>query len=509
MSYPELEQFITIQLDKGASVEQIRTALVSAGWQAADIDAVLARKANQGMPQQSAPAVGPKQPLQAGHAVEPDGTLSDSSNSHSPLKIVDGLTTRGKIITFSIIAIVLASIIGGAVYAYVSLYNSSDRSTQNVVNGLLNLYAVSYTIEINGSQSRDNSIELAGTVDISDKSNLKTQGAFSLSAVTESSVDRFLAGEYRMINSNGYLKLTDIAIPEFAPLKNTWAQLPKDDFASIVELGFPKLGSLFESGSAFTWNEETQNGILAAFQAHPFIEIQDLITTEERDGIVVSQYVFLINKESVVAFLNESKPVLVKMGLSAEEVEDWINSATYMGRVTGNIWVSPTDYMVYELNIRLSDITIDAKLRNHNNPITIVAPLNPIIVEDLTGDNETTETADENTIAAPPIDTEVGNNTNSDVTTNTPSTANTTQAEDSINEEVDNVPVAGIPTSDFDVEESNIPAAPIDSDGDGLSDEEEQEYNTNPNAVDSDLDGYTDKEEIENGYNPLGPGKLE
>jgi hypothetical protein len=44
---------------------------------------------------------------------------------------------------------------------------------------------------------------------------------------------------------------------------------------------------------------------------------------------------------------------------------------------------------------------------------------------------------------------------------------------------------------------------PIDSDGDGLTDENERRLGTDPNLADSDGDGYIDGDEIQNGYNPL------
>lgn len=73
--------------------------------------------------------------------------------------------------------------------------------------------------------------------------------------------------------------------------------------------------------------------------------------------------------------------------------------------------------------------------------------------------------------------------------------------------------------------------APIDTDGDGLSDAKEKEIGTNPNKADSDGDGlidgdevlvwktnpqnpdtdgdtYLDGEEVKNGYTPLGPGRI-
>ena len=76
-----------------------------------------------------------------------------------------------------------------------------------------------------------------------------------------------------------------------------------------------------------------------------------------------------------------------------------------------------------------------------------------------------------------------------------------------------------------------LPVSPVDSDGDGLTDEEEASLGTNPNIIDSDNDGLSDYEEVKiyqtnplvvdtdgdsypdgtevrGGYNPNGEGKL-
>ena len=81
------------------------------------------------------------------------------------------------------------------------------------------------------------------------------------------------------------------------------------------------------------------------------------------------------------------------------------------------------------------------------------------------------------------------------------------------------------------ISNTNVPAAPRDSDRDGLNDDEERLYNTNvfkvdtdddgltdrdevvvfktdPNNPDSDGDSYLDGEEVRNGYDPKGPGRL-
>jgi hypothetical protein len=49
------------------------------------------------------------------------------------------------------------------------------------------------------------------------------------------------------------------------------------------------------------------------------------------------------------------------------------------------------------------------------------------------------------------------------------------------------------------------PSGPVDSDGDGLTDEEEAELGTDPINPDTDGDGLTDGEEVERGTDPLNP----
>ena len=53
-----------------------------------------------------------------------------------------------------------------------------------------------------------------------------------------------------------------------------------------------------------------------------------------------------------------------------------------------------------------------------------------------------------------------------------------------------------------------IQATPIDTDGDGLSDDEERALGTDPLKADTDGDGYSDATEVRSGYNPLGTGKI-
>ncbi len=92
-------------------------------------------------------------------------------------------------------------------------------------------------------------------------------------------------------------------------------------------------------------------------------------------------------------------------------------------------------------------------------------------------------------------------------------------------------PVSPVETEDTSASGTTVVTAPVDSDGDSLTDLEEQALGTNINLIDSDFDGLSDYEEVriyqtnplnpdtdsdgfndgdevKNGYNPKGDGKL-
>lgn len=98
--------------------------------------------------------------------------------------------------------------------------------------------------------------------------------------------------------------------------------------------------------------------------------------------------------------------------------------------------------------------------------------------------------------------------TEANTATETPLASSTTTVETP----VATAPVDSDGDSLTDIEEQALGTSAnlIDTDFDGLSDYEEvQVYSTNPLNPDSDGDTFTDGDEIKNGYNPKGDGKLQ
>jgi len=97
---------------------------------------------------------------------------------------------------------------------------------------------------------------------------------------------------------------------------------------------------------------------------------------------------------------------------------------------------------------------------------------------------------------------------NNDMTNNA---VNNNNQPTNINIKADNSPLDSDGDGLTDDEEKTLGTNPYsaDTDQDGLYDREEVKvYHTDPNNPDTDGDGYKDGDEVKNGYNPLGAGKL-
>lgn len=84
-----------------------------------------------------------------------------------------------------------------------------------------------------------------------------------------------------------------------------------------------------------------------------------------------------------------------------------------------------------------------------------------------------------------------------------PESATTSESVATSSEEIDTevMPEEG-------VQEEEVWAPILDTDGDGLTDDEELVLQTNLSEIDSDQDGYLDLAEVKSGYDPLGAGRL-
>lgn len=432
--------------------------------------------------------------LTAGQSVEPDGTLSDGTNANVQVK--DGLGTVGKIAVFGVIALVVAGIVGGAIWGYFYFKQTPERVSQLFVNGVSATNAVAF----NGAVIKNDAIEYSfnGSIDTQTPSL----------DITIESTDPTTGAEYgmtiRALNNNMYGSFhTTASNPNAEELANAWIKLDGTTAATLLGTVLPVAGTINTQLSLPISGTERQD-LATAIQTHPFITNLEKQGKSTKDGVNVITYTGTINGTELAAFAKQAEPTLRTSGLSS----------TLVGRMTAanmpydgkavTLVLDAQNYRLYGITVDLGESRrLEINFSQYNSVAAIKEPTTIVTAERMFELLQSEETDDTGGAAGTSEEGTVNEDDPLDTDTDTNAEEDTDVEEDTDAEEDSdtNTEEDSDATDEEDEDE-------VDTDGDGLSDADEKRYGTDPSENDTDGDSYTDGEEVKNGYNPLGDGKL-
>jgi len=462
----QLLDYIKQQLQQGISKEQIKSSLITNGWQARDIDEAFS----------SSPSI---QPL------APSDTPSQSFSSQPSRRL-----NKTLLAIVSIIGGVL--IIGGGVFAYFNYFQSPEKIVQKMTVKLTEIKSLEYSGEIKAevntgdlmggssllqpTQSASNkklndfSINFTGLSDIQNLDDPK--GLFSFNIKTDALPQGEFAFrlEIRTIGKIIYAKLSDVpnlGFFDLSAIKNQWIKI--DTEALKKQFGLEKIEEqLKETQKKQELSPEQIEKLKTAVQQTKIFKITEKLAGEKIEGINTYHYKFAIDKEGVKKLFADISQIVQDKTLTEEELANFDKSFEAVELPEGEIWIGKKDLLPYKIIlssiIKETDksktsgkISFTLLLKNFNKPVQIDIPQQAKQLEEFLG--------------------ELFGGLQGLTPGGTFPAAN---------------------QQDFNK----------DTDKDGLPDQLETIYGTNPNKADTDGDGFKDGEEIEKGYNPNGPGKL-
>ena len=479
----------------GVSREEIKKALITAGWQVADIDEALAASSSAQptkVIETSAKAAGLL------HVVSPAASPAVSSTT-SPAASSKGINKKILII---VIAVILGlALIGGGVFAYLNYFQPPEKVVQKMMLKLADVKSLEYSgnlnIEITASptglmsgsagfngtntdglvattsvfaakKTGKFSVDFNGSSDWHNADNFLGLLAMNMKAEIPQLGDFSLGTEMRSINKDFYAKLSkapNLMIFDLSTLENQWIKIDGKDVAAQQDKNKLTPAQIDQLKKTFVQDE--------------VISIAANLPAEKIDGVNTYHYKYVVNKEGLRKYIIDvDKIVSTSTMLTGQKLDDFNKEMDNLVTPEGEIWIGKSDLLPHKISatIMISETATSkvsgsfnyvVSMKNYNKPVQVDVP-SPVkttgeimagFMSGLGGMVTPTATSTLSLPPAPPTDQSVQN-----------------------------------------------PA--IDSDNDGLTDAEEKIYGTNPFNPDTDGDGYLDGAEVKGGYNPNGPGKL-
>ncbi len=521
----------------GINNDEVKKTLISAGWQAVDIDEAF-KSLTPSAQISSQPLVVTKQPvasIASATSAQTAASFGQKSEAKSSVftgqvKAANPVSSPASVTASSqkfkldkkVIIVVVAVVaglllLGGGVFAYFSYSQSPEKIAQQMFEKIFAVKSLEYAGDVEFDLEMDvsgllgnnlsffnggnnslpatatSTIKKTGSISLnfngaSDWQNSAAKGLFAFTVKVDApTLGEFsLGSEVRTVNRNIYAKLSkapNLMIFDLSSLENQW-----------VNFGSVAFDDLDEEKKNFSDEEVAQ--IKDAFKRANIFKIVAKLPSEKIDGLNAYHYKFIVDKENLKNFLIKLDEISAEISLTVKEREDFEKEYAKFIAPEGEIWIGKDDLLPYKISLNFvipetgdskasGNISIVLSAKNYNKPVAVEVPAPVKTTEEIMsgfmrglGGFDSGNT--------PPSPASIG-----------------------LEQELGNGPSLDTSSSSPVVEPVIDPNQNLDSDNDGLNNSEEiSQYKTDPNNPDTDGDGFKDGDEVKNGYNPNGSGKL-
>ncbi len=390
MANQQLLDYIRQQLQQGVSQEQIKSSLMTKGWQETDINEAFT-SINSPMPP-TPPENIPAQQF--------------PTSFQQPERRVN----KTLVAAISILGIL---IISGGVFGYFYYFRETpEKVIEKMKTRLTEVKTLEYQGEIkaevttpdllgksnfmqpaqqtSGKQTNDFSINFNGKSDVSDLNNPKESFTFNIKtdALKESTQGEFtFALEIRIINKIGYIRLNNLPNLGFfnsSALSNQWIKI--DTEAIKKQFGLEKLKEqIKEAQKQQELTPEQTEKLKQIIAQSKILKVTEKLASEKIEGVNTHHYKFLIDKAELKKLIVDISGVVQNKTPTDKELAKFDKSLEAIDNPGGEIWIGKKDYLPHKIlfTVEIKE-TAESKtagqlkatlsFKNYNKPVQIDIP---------------------------------------------------------------------------------------------------------------------------------------
>lgn|SRR3990167_6348804 len=404
----QLLAYVKQQLALNVGRDVITTNLKSQGWSDSDIDAVfVAIPANNSMPTSNpgAPVASPITP-----------NVGDMPTVQTDFP--DQAPSRSKKLFLVIGILILLLALGGGAYAYYSgAFVSLQSVMKDVIGHAQTSKTVSYDATLNfdfsgiksfangvssipGLNSKQLSVTVTGSSDITDTNNIKNSSVISVNLGSLS-----LGAEIRLVDDTLYAELTKVSasmstllgVVPITSFENKWYSFSYKPFDKAKDLvsGLPSADQNMLGNLTTDQKDHLSQIAKDASLIKQTAKLSDEVITGESSY----HFAFDLDRPGIVAYLKSITEYINSIGkdnsvLSAFDATSFSKQLDSLKDFKGEIWIGKNDKLMHKIVISFGiqpDPVKDEQVKTnmvfifsgYNQPVSIVAPAESVPFETL------------------------------------------------------------------------------------------------------------------------------